>query len=55
MAFDRTATVKGLPLYEDLKQKLRSAAAAHADETSWRQDGIGHYLWYAGNALVCRQ
>lgn len=49
MAFDRTATVKGLPLYEDLKQKLRSAASAHADETSWRQDGIGHYLWYAGN------
>ena len=49
MAFDRTATRKGLPLYEDLKQKVRSAASAHADETSWRQDGIGHYLWYAGN------
>jgi len=49
MAFDRTATRKGLPLYEDLKQKVRNAALAHADETSWRQDGIGHYLWYAGN------
>jgi len=49
MAFDRTATGKGQPLYEDLREKLRYAAAAHADETSWRQDGIGHYLWYAGN------
>ena len=49
MNFDRTATVKGQPLYEDLKQKVRAVAAAHADETYWRQDGIGHYLWYAGN------
>lgn len=49
MAFDRTATRKGQPLYEDLKEKVRHAASAHADETSWRQDGIGHYLWYAGN------
>jgi len=49
MAFDRTATQKGEPLYEDLKEKLRNAAAAHADETYWRQDGIGHYVWYAGN------
>lgn len=49
MAFDRTATSKGEPLYEDLKEKVRSATSAHADETSWRQDGIGHYVWYAGN------
>jgi transposase len=49
MNFDRTATLKGQPLYQDLKQKVRRAASAHADETSWRQDGIGHYLWYAGN------
>lgn len=49
MNFDRTATVKGQPLYEDLKQKVRAVAAAHADETFWRQDGIGHYLWYAGS------
>jgi transposase len=49
MAFDRTATRKGKPLYEDLKDKVRHAALVHADETSWREDGIGHYLWYAGN------
>jgi len=50
MAFDRTATDKGASLYEDLKEKVRTATSIHADETSWRQDGIGHYVWYAGNA-----
>ena len=49
MAFDRTATRKADSIYEDLKEKLRVAAAAHADETYWREDGIGHYVWYAGN------
>jgi transposase len=49
MGFDRAATRKGQPLYEDLKEKLRVAVTANADETSWRQDGITHYLWYAGN------
>lgn len=49
MAFDRQATKKGEPLYEDLKDKLRASVVAHADETSWRQDGIGHHLWYGGN------
>lgn len=49
MAFDRTATLKGKALYEDLKEKVRASCAVHADETYWRQDGIGHYLWYAGN------
>lgn len=49
MAFDRTATDKGAPLYNDLKEKLRTATSVHADETSWRQDGVGHYVWYGGN------
>lgn len=49
MAFDRSATLKGAGLYEDLKEKLRFQSALHADETFWRQDGINHFLWYAGN------
>ncbi len=49
MAFDRMATDKWEPLYEDLKEKVRATSSIHADETSWRQDGIGHYAWYAGN------
>ena len=49
MGFDRSATLKGEAIYDDLKEKLRVSALAHADETSWRQDGINHHLWYAGN------
>ena len=49
MAFDRQATVKGKPLYEDIGQKLRCAARAHADETHWREDGMNHFVWYGGN------
>jgi hypothetical protein len=49
MGFDRVATLRGQGLYEDLKEKLRVAVALNADETGWRQDGINHYLWYAGN------
>jgi len=49
LGFDRAATRRGQPLYQDLKEKLRVAVTANADETGWRQDGINYYLWYAGN------
>lgn len=49
LSFDRQATLKGEPLYDDLKEKLRSSVVAFADETSWREDGIGHFVWYGGN------
>jgi hypothetical protein len=49
LAFDRTATKKGLSLYEDLKAKIRQAQQIYADETYWRQDGKNGYVWYAGN------
>ena len=40
---------RGLPLYADLLDKVRSLAVAHADETSWRHDGHSFWVWYAGN------
>ncbi len=49
LGFDRKATAKGLPLYEDIRDKIRLSDVLHADETSWRNDGLGHYVWYAGN------
>lgn len=49
MNFDRTATRKGEPLYEDLKDKLRASAIAYADETHWREDRQNMYVWYGGN------
>jgi len=49
MAFDRQAAARGKPLYEELGAKLRSSDVLHADETSWREDGRGRYIWFAGN------
>jgi len=49
MAFDRQATLRGLPLYEKLGAMLKSSDAVHADETSWRENGQGRYLWFGGN------
>ena len=40
---------RGLPLYVDLLDKVRSLPVAHADETSWRNDGTPHWVWYGGN------
>ena len=49
LGFDRQAVVKGAAIYEDLREKIKASAVIHADETSWRNDGVGHYAWYAGN------
>jgi transposase len=47
--FERQAVRRGLPLYEDLRQKIRALAVVHADETSWRHEGNPYWAWYAGN------
>ncbi len=49
VGFDRKAAALGAPLYEDLRQKIRVSEVVHADETSWRNDGVGHFIWFAGN------
>jgi hypothetical protein len=49
VGFDQKAAKMGTGLYEDLREKIRVSPIAHADETSWRNDGIGHYVWFAGN------
>ena len=49
MRFDRQASVKGRSLYEELRIKLQNSPVVHADETSWRQDGKSHFLWYGGH------
>lgn len=43
------AAHRGLPLYEDLRAKIRASMLLHLDETSWRLDGNPAWLWYAGN------
>ncbi len=49
LLFDRKAATRGLPLYEDLREKIQTSDVVHADETSWRNDGVGHFVWFAGN------
>lgn len=49
LGFDRHAARRGEALYEDLAEKIKASTLIHADETSWRNDGVGHYVWYAGN------
>jgi transposase len=49
VGFDRKAAHQGTPLYQDLREKIRASSVIHADETSWRNDGTGHYVWFAGN------
>lgn len=33
------------PWYEQIRQECLSAAVLHADETGWRVNGKGHWLW----------
>ncbi len=49
VGFDRQAAARGAPLYEDVREKIRNSAVVHGDETSWRNDGRGHFVWFAGN------
>jgi transposase len=49
LGFDRKASAQGEPIYQDLRDKMRTSEVVHADETSWRNDGVGHHVWFAGN------
>jgi transposase len=52
LLFDRQAAARGTPIYEDLGEKIRVSDVVHADETSWRSDGVGHFVWFAGNETL---
>jgi transposase len=52
MNFDRKATALGRPLFEELRVMLQSCDVAYADETTWREDGQGTYLWFGGNEQI---
>jgi transposase len=49
LGFDRKAALRGSPIHDDLREKIRVTDWVHADETSWRNDGLSHYVWFAGN------
>lgn len=33
------------PVYEELLEQVRKAKGVHADDTTWRIDGVKHWLW----------
>jgi transposase len=49
VGFDRRAAQRGERIYDDVREKIRASAVVHADETSWRNNGKGHFVWFAGN------
>ena len=49
VGFDQKAAKRGEAIYEDVREKIRASAVVHADETPWRSDGKGYYVWFAGN------
>ncbi len=36
---------KGQPALQELREQMRSSPVVHADETGWREDGQGGYVW----------
>ena len=49
MACDQAVARAAEPIHEQLRDKVRCADIAHADETYWRINGEGAYIWFAGN------
>jgi len=42
-----------LPWYQQIAQEAEAGAVLHADETGWRVDGQGHWLWCFANQRCC--
>jgi transposase len=49
VGFDNRAAKRGEALYDDVREKIRVTDVLYGDETSWRNDGQGHFVWFAGN------
>jgi hypothetical protein len=49
VGFDQRAAKRGGPIYNDVREKVRASDVVHSDDTSWRNNGVGHYLWFMGN------
>ena len=41
------------PWYQQIAQEAKAGAVLHADETGWRVDGQGHWLWCFANQRCC--
>lgn len=43
---------EALPIYDGLLSSLRKGSFIHADETGWKIDGAGHWLWKFCNKTI---
>ncbi len=41
------------PYYEQIRKKVQSARALHADETGWRVNGVTYWLWCFATKVWC--
>lgn len=41
------------PWYEQIAEQAKAGAVLHADETGWRVDGLGYWLWCFTNHRCC--
>jgi len=52
VGFDRKLYEKGVPFYEQIKEKVRWSPSIHADEIGWNLDGMNQWLWCFTNPQV---
>jgi transposase len=43
---------KALPIYRELLEELKKSSFIHGDETGWKLDGIGYWLWKLSNKRI---
>ena len=43
---------KALPIYRELLEELKKSPFIHGDETGWKLDGIGYWLWKLSNKRI---
>lgn len=51
--FHNQVRIKGMPLYEQLKEQLRKAPVVHADETGSPMDGKNYWNWIFATTKIC--
>jgi transposase len=47
----RTLATLLSPAYDQIRQKVKTSAVLHGDETGWRISGVTHWLWYFGTKV----
>lgn len=52
VGFDSNLCKKGIPLYEQIKERVQWSNSIHVDETGWKLDGLPYWLWCFANTQI---